>query len=108
MVDMTWTGHNHSYQRTCPVLGGACVGYAADGTAKGPVHVVMGFGGAGLSTEVEPKQPPMFEKAGALICDMLCRRCGGRSYTYVHDYAPLRIAGVFGIRLCDRGRVDRG
>jgi len=54
-VDMTWTGHHHSYQRTCPVVDGAC----ADG---GTVHVVMGHAGAALCTNVLPETPDVFEK----------------------------------------------
>ena len=41
-VDLTLTGHHHSYQRTCPVINGECV-------ARGPVHIVAGNAGAGLS-----------------------------------------------------------
>jgi len=41
-VDLTWHGHHHSYQRTCPVYRKACRGYNADGTAQAPVHMVIG------------------------------------------------------------------
>ena len=41
-VDATWHGHHHSYQRTCPAFRGRCLGRAADGTANGPVHLVIG------------------------------------------------------------------
>lgn len=34
------------YHRTCPVIKGTCVGYnSADGTAKGPVHIILGNAG---------------------------------------------------------------
>ena len=48
-VDLTFTGHHHSYQRSCPVLNGSCVRLCGDGSAPAPVHVVAGHGGAGLS-----------------------------------------------------------
>lgn len=59
-VDMTWSGHHHSYQRTCPIRKGRCV---KDG--HGVVHVVMGHAGAGLCTNVLPDTPKLFEK----VCD---------------------------------------
>ena len=31
---MTWHGHHHSYQRTCPVVAESCVGYHSNGAAK--------------------------------------------------------------------------
>jgi hypothetical protein len=53
-VDMTWHGHHHSYQRTCPVHRGVCQGYDdADGSARGTVHLVIGHAGAGLTENVE-------------------------------------------------------
>ena len=44
-VDLTLTGHHHSYQRTCHVRAGAC----APPGAAAPVHIVAGHAGAGLS-----------------------------------------------------------
>ena len=41
-VDATWTGHHHSYQRTCAVYRGRCLGANADGTARAPLHLVIG------------------------------------------------------------------
>ena len=41
-VDVTWHGHHHSYQRTCPVFEGKCVKEEEDGSAGGPVHLVIG------------------------------------------------------------------
>lgn len=58
---MTWHGHHHSYQRTCPVHRGVCKGYNADGTAAAPVHVVIGHAGAGLCWNVNPQQPDIFD-----------------------------------------------
>lgn len=37
-VDMTWHGHHHSYQRTCPVINSKCQGYDSDGAAKVALH----------------------------------------------------------------------
>jgi len=61
-VDLTWHGHHHSYQRTCPVFGDSCLGYREDGTARGPVHLIIGHAGAHLSRKLQPVQPPYFEK----------------------------------------------
>lgn len=49
-VDLTLTGHHHSYQRSCPVVGGSknatCVPMRPDGSAAAPVHLVIGNAGA--------------------------------------------------------------
>lgn len=60
-VDMTWHGHHHSYQRTCPVHRGTCKGYNTDGTAAAPIHLVIGHAGAGLCWNIAAKQPPIFD-----------------------------------------------
>jgi hypothetical protein len=44
-VDMTWSGHVHVYERTCPVLYKTCLGYDANGVARAPVHMDIGNGG---------------------------------------------------------------
>ena len=41
-------------ERTCPVYQKTCLGYAADGTANGPVHTCFGNGGYALSWFVRP------------------------------------------------------
>lgn len=61
-VDLTWHGHHHSYQRTCPVYREQCLGYREDGTARGPVHMVIGHAGADLCYDIQPRRPPYFEK----------------------------------------------
>ncbi len=38
-------GHDHIYERTCPVYKQTCVNYNSDGSARGPVHVVIGNSG---------------------------------------------------------------
>jgi hypothetical protein len=43
-VDVVFTGHNHDYERTCPILDGACT-TSQDG---GVVYFVTGGGGAAL------------------------------------------------------------
>lgn len=46
-VDVVLSGHVHTYSRSCPVLKGTCVDAdGADGTARGPVHLLFGHGGA--------------------------------------------------------------
>ena len=57
-VDMTWSGHHHSYQRTCPVIRGECVG---DGV-KAPVHVVLGHAGACLTDNLKEETPAIFDE----------------------------------------------
>lgn len=42
---MTWSGHVHVYERTCPVLYKTCLGYTADGIPNAPVHMAIGNGG---------------------------------------------------------------
>jgi predicted phosphodiesterase len=42
-VDVVWTGHIHSYERTWPIMAGRAA-------AKGPTYVVCGGGGGGLET----------------------------------------------------------
>lgn len=54
-VDLTWHGHHHSYQRTCPVYKGECVGLDDDGVARAPVHMVIGHAGANISFNVEQR-----------------------------------------------------
>lgn len=59
-VDVTLHGHHHSYQRTCPVIAGECVGYGADGVANGPVHLVVGNAGAGLCLNIHERTPKVW------------------------------------------------
>jgi acid phosphatase type 7 len=56
-VDITLHGHHHSYQRTCPVFKGECVGQDSNGVLKAPVHLVIGNAGAGLSLNVHRHLP---------------------------------------------------
>ncbi|KAG1654908.1 hypothetical protein FOA52_003150 [Chlamydomonas sp. UWO 241] len=84
-VDLTLHGHHHTYQRktrsstarssdriapalilmmmmrTCPVEHGTCLGYDAHGHANGPVHLVIGHGGAGLSMNMAHPPPGFLE-----------------------------------------------
>ena len=46
-VNLALWGHNHSYQRTCPVYNETC-------TTDGVTHVVIGMGGAHLSDGIMP------------------------------------------------------
>ncbi len=61
-VDMTWHGHHHSYQRTCPVYKEQCLPFNPDGTAGGPVHLVIGHAGAGLCLNTLPQRPVFWER----------------------------------------------
>jgi hypothetical protein len=49
-VDLAMWGHNHSYQRTCPVFNEKCV-------HSGTTHVVIGMGGHDLSNNMEFWKP---------------------------------------------------
>ena len=44
-VDVTLSGHDHKYERTCPVFKKMCLPYDGNGTAGGPIHVVIGVAG---------------------------------------------------------------
>ena len=43
-VDVVFTGHYHSYERTCAVFGDRCI-ESTDGKAMAPVHLMVGSGG---------------------------------------------------------------
>mmetsp|Transcript_26347 Transcript_26347/g.62598 ORF Transcript_26347/g.62598 Transcript_26347/m.62598 type:complete len:255 (-) Transcript_26347:296-1060(-) len=47
-VDTVWTGHHHSYQRTCPVYKSKCVESGGSGGYAAPVYLVAGHAGANL------------------------------------------------------------
>jgi len=68
-VDLVLYGHHHSYQRLSAVFNGATAtpsvdegGVAVYRQPRAPIHVVVGTGGAGFSTNVEAVPPPYFEK----------------------------------------------
>ena len=56
-VDAAFWGHHHSYQRSCPVNNGTCIGSQNNGT----VHIVTGAAGAGFSTNLESTLPDWAE-----------------------------------------------
>lgn len=47
-----WSGHHHSYHRSCPVYKQKCYGTSKDGNAMAPVHFVFGTAGAQLYTNL--------------------------------------------------------
>lgn len=50
-VNVVFSGHYHSYERTCAVMGGACVeASSANGETNAPVHIMVGSGGAYVDT----------------------------------------------------------
>lgn len=67
-VDLTFHGHHHSYQRTCPVYDNTCMGYGDDGVPLAPVHMVIGNAGAGLSINVHTKQPEVRSRMPTMRC----------------------------------------
>lgn len=56
-VDLLLHGHHHTYQRTCPVYQGQCMGLDLDGSPLAPIYVVIGNAGAGLSTNFLTPDP---------------------------------------------------
>lgn len=57
-VDLTWHGHDHIYERTCPVYKSICQQPNADGSLSAPIHVVIGNAGYELSWFANPDVPP--------------------------------------------------
>jgi len=52
-VDMLWSGHHHSYQRTCPVHNKQCTELDAETKeAQAPVQLIFGHAGAQLYTNL--------------------------------------------------------
>lgn len=72
-VDVTFSGHDHKYERTCPVYKKACLDLDANGSATAPVHVVSGNAGFRLSWGYNPHTPPYWEamalEHGYLRCE---------------------------------------
>lgn len=61
-VDLTLHGHHHSYQRSCPVFKGSCLGLSEeDGSPLAPVHLVTGNAGASLSYNVPLVPSPIWQ-----------------------------------------------
>ncbi|KAI8466730.1 MAG: metallophosphoesterase [Monoraphidium minutum] len=64
LVDAAISGHVHSYYRSCPAHGGACVGGGGEGEGEsggangghGTVHIVVGSGGHVLSALEEGQE----------------------------------------------------
>lgn len=48
-VDIVFSGHYHSYERTCPVFGDRCI-ESPSGKALAPVHLMVGSGGYTVDT----------------------------------------------------------
>ncbi|KAI9907720.1 hypothetical protein PsorP6_016186 [Peronosclerospora sorghi] len=68
-VNLMMVGHEHSYERSCPLYRKQCVG-----EGKGTVHVVVGAAGYPLGTED------------------FSRKYGNWSLRHVNDYGYLRVA----------------
>ena len=56
-VNLALWGHNHSYQRTCPVYNMTC-----GSSRQYPVHVVIGMAGFELSHDMTLTSPPWIVK----------------------------------------------
>ena len=72
-VDVTLSGHDHKYERTCPVYKKTCLDLDANGSATAPVHVVTGNAGYKLSWGYNPHTPPYWDamalEHGYLRCE---------------------------------------
>ena len=51
-VDVTFAGHDHKYERTCPVYMKSCLAYDGNGTAGGPMHVVRSTHGKSIMKQM--------------------------------------------------------
>lgn len=60
-VDLVLNGHNRMYHHSCPVVQNNCVGYSSDGAALGPVHVMLGIGGAAIPLRAQADAPSWLE-----------------------------------------------
>ena len=47
-VNLVLVGHQHSYERSCTVFNGTCIGNTTDAGGSGTVHVTVGTAGAGV------------------------------------------------------------
>jgi hypothetical protein len=56
-VDLVLNGHARLYHQSCPIVQGRCVGYSQDGTALGPVHAMLGIGGAAMPLRAHAAAP---------------------------------------------------
>lgn len=75
-VDVTFHGHDHVYERTCPVYNGTCQSPLADGSLGGPVHVVIGNAGFSLSYLPNPYIPPYWVvRPGPRLIDFFIAFC---------------------------------
>ena len=61
-MDVTFHGHDHIYERTCPVFKKICQATNTDGSAGGPMHVVVGNAGYELSWFANPTPPNYWDK----------------------------------------------
>ncbi|CAL8471735.1 g11277 [Coccomyxa elongata] len=72
-VDLTLAGHDHKYERTCPVYKKTCL-QERNGSASSPTHVVIGNAGYKLSWAANPQPPPYWATValdhGFLRCDV--------------------------------------
>lgn len=60
-VDLVLNGHNRMYHHSCPVIQGLCVGYSPEGAALGPVHAMVGIGGAAIPIKALATAPSWLE-----------------------------------------------
>lgn len=56
-VDLVLNGHARLYHQSCPIVQGNCVGFSSDGSALGPVHAMLGIGGAAIPLRAKAQAP---------------------------------------------------
>eukprot|EP00474_Spongospora_subterranea_P010166 CRZ10624.1 hypothetical protein [Spongospora subterranea] len=61
-VDIALWGHDHSYQRSCPVFNNKCTIKGDDDGYSGPIHLVVGAAGMELSPNASKPGPAWLSK----------------------------------------------
>ncbi|KAK9804531.1 hypothetical protein WJX73_005386 [Symbiochloris irregularis] len=78
-VDLSWHGHDHIYERTCPVYQSECQPANADGTQSAPVHVVIGHSGYELSWFANPDVPEYWD---VIVVEHGYQRCSANATSF--------------------------
>lgn len=56
-VDLVLNGHARLFHYSCPIIQDHCVGFSEDGSAMGPVHAMLGIGGAAIPLRAQQAAP---------------------------------------------------
>lgn len=77
-VDLVFSGHEHNYERTCPLLGGKCqgdVGNKGNMGNMGVLYIVTGGGGAGLYGFSTPQPYSVVRSVNYEFVDVVVEGC---------------------------------